>query len=539
MPGQPVAKSGYMASKVINTAMIFAAVIACFMQIPIDDSTDNIACAVLALIGSLTVFIYLRYSDAFETHPISTFAIFGFCATSTYGALLVQSMTLTSLSKDLRQPEETFIILGAFQLISICGHIAYRYFNKPESQAISQPSIRTILTRIGVYSTPTVLQLWILGLIGILAIFAVGGSESTESKGIFSKFCIGISFLAWSPFLIPILAARIGKTYCDTKFHFSLVALFAVFVGVIGIAANARYMIVSGVTTTVLITLLMTMRSRRSVTMKQILKVTIALLILSSMLVPMAELATAMVVVRGAGHHSSGYNVILATVDVLQRPELVEAQRKKDKLAAYISSYDEVYIENPLLQRFVLTKYHDNALFFESKLSDRAIDELGETTLNLFWTLLPDPILKFFDIPIVKRQYVFSMGDYLYYQATGGTLGGFKVGSIFGQGIGLFGWYFSVVYLVLCIVSFWILDFLASINFKGEITVSVVGILLIWRLYLYGISAESINGTVGFLFREVPQSIFLFIIFYQASRLISYIFLLFGHKQSKNSKKTN
>ena len=125
------------------------------------------------------------------------------------------------------------------------------------------------------------------------------------------------------------------------------------------------------------------------------------------------------------------------------------------------------------------------------------------------------------------------------YQATGGTLGGFKVGSIFGQGIGLFGWYFSVVYLVLCIVSFWILDFLASINFKGEITVSVVGILLIWRLYLYGISAESINGTVGFLFREVPQSIFLFIIFYQASRLISYIFLLFGHKQSKNSKKTN
>lgn len=521
---QPVAKSGYMASKVINTAMIVAAVVACFMQIPIDDSSDNIACAVMALLGSVIPLLYLRHSDGFETHPISTFAIFGFCATSVYGALLVQSMSLTSLTKDLRQPLETFFVLGSFQLVAIGSHMTYRTFSRSRQLKSSEFGIRPILEKIGVYAVPTAAQLWMLGIMGLIAIFVSGNTDTNTSQSILKKIATGVSFLAWSPFIIPIFITQVGKTYCNVKFHLTSLAIFTVFIALLGISANARYMIVSGATTLMFIGLLMTMRSKRLATFNEISKTLITLLVLLVVLLPISQLATAMVVVRHSTNHAAGYKVLLSTIDVLQRPELIEAQRKKDKLASYIGPYDEIYIENPLLARFVLTKYHDNALFFESKLSARATDELADTTVNFFWTLLPDPILKYFEIPIVKKQYVYSMGDYLYHQATGGELGGFKIGSIFGQGIGLFGWFFSIVYFGMCIISFWTLDFLANTDKKGETTISVVGILLIWRLYMYGINAESINNTIGFIFREIPQSVFIFLIFYQISRLTVFLF---------------
>lgn len=519
-----IAKKGYVTSRVLNSAMIIAAVIACFMQIPIDDSTDNIAGAVIALIGSLIPLIYLRYCDGFETHPISTFAIFGFCATSVYGALLVQSIALNSLTKDLRQPLMTFLVLGVFQVVAIGSHITYRFFDYRKKTNVKIFGLRQILQKIGVFAIPSASQLWILGLIGLVAILSSGNTETNPSQSIIKKVAVGVSFLAWSPFLIPIFVKQIGTAYCNVKFHLSLLAVFSVFIALLGIVANARYMIVSGVITISFIMLLMTMRSKRLASFSEISKVVIILLLLLVSLIPISQLATGMVVVRESTNHAAGYKILLATIDVLQRPELIEAQRKKDKLASYISPYDEIYIENPLLARFVLTKYHDNALFFESKLSDRAIGELGDTTINLFWTLLPDPVLKYFDIPIVKKQYVYSMGDYLYHQATGGALGGFKIGSIFGQGIGLFGWFFTIVYFLMCLISFWVLDFLAFRKENGEVMVSVVGVLLIWRLYMYGINAESINNTIGFTFREIPQSIVIFVICYQLVRIPNYIF---------------
>lgn len=515
-------KREYVISRVISTAMIAAAVISCFMQILIDDSTDNIAGAVLALIGSFSALFYIRHSDAFETHPISTFAIFGFCATSVYGALLIQSVSLTSLTQGLRQPLETFLVLTAFQIIAIGAHICYRFFDRPSKYTAGEFSIRQLLNKIGVYATPTAPQLWVLGFIGLASVFSIGGADVNTGQNIVKKIAVGFGFLAWSPFLIPIFLGQFGEKYCNAKLHLSFLTAFTILIALVGIAANARYMVVTGLTSVMFITLLITMRSKKTASIGKIAKVTLVIVLLAATLIPLSQLATAMVVVRAQRGHVSGVQILLSTIDVLQKPELIEAQRRKDKLAAYISDYDEIYIDNPLLARFVLTKYHDNALYFESKLSERAIDELGETTANLFWTLLPDPVLKLFDIHIVKKQYVYSMGDYLYHQATGGQLGGFKIGSIFGQGIGIFGWFFSIVYFGMCFISFWVIDFLANRNKKGEIVISVTGILLIWRLYMYGITAESINNTVGFIFREIPQSALIFIICYQVARFVTY-----------------
>lgn len=523
MACNPRMKSKLIISRVINTTMIALAIFSCFLQIFIDDSTDNIASSCIALIGSLSALVYLRNTDGFETHPVSTFAIFGFCATTQLGALLVQSATFISLSNGLRQPIMTFSVLAFYQVIAIAAHLTYCYFSTSGTQDREEYSVRRVLEFVGMYSIPTAGQLWILGFIGLIAIFMSGGGSTQDVS---NKVSVGISYLAWSPFLIPIFFAQLGGQYCDAKKNYFFLTLFASFLGLIGIAANARYMIVSGVTTISFVTLLIGMRSMSVVTTKQISKMIVILGVCVAMLVPLSQLATAMIVVRTTNKQTNAANVVSATIDVLKRPELIEAQRRKDKLAALISPYDEIYVENPLLARFVLTKYHDNALFFQARLTSRAEDELGETTIDQFWSILPDPVLKFFDIAIVKSRLKFSMGDYLYYQATGGALGGFKIGSIFGHGIALFGWYFSIIYFIMCLLSFWILDLLANRDKKGNVVISVVGMLVIWRLYLYGITAESVYGTFGFLFREIPQSILLFVILFQATRLFTAVFAM-------------
>jgi hypothetical protein len=513
----------------INTTMIALAVIAFFMQIPIDDSSVNIATACIALIGSMCALAYFRYTDAFQTHPLSTFAIFGYCATTQYGALLVQSATFSSLSQNLRQPIETFSVLLLYLVVAIAAHMSFRYFSPSGSQRENSwisGGLRRLLEKLNVYVIPHVYVLWCLGLIGLIAVLSSRGA-GPDSEGIASKISQGISYLAWAPFLIPIFVAHIGRQYCNTKLHYSLLIGFSVLLALIGIAANARSMIVSGATTMALIMLLLGMRSKLIARPKQIYQAAALLVLGVILLIPVSDLATAMVIAREHRTTSGALQMVNYTIDALMSPTAIDTQRKKEKLGAIFSPYDEYYIQNPVLARFVQTKFHDNALYFAGRLTERGEEELADTTIDLTWALLPDPVLKFFDIKVInKKSLRFTIGDYLYHQAAGGSLGGYLMGSNLAHGIGLFGWFFPIIYFFMCWFTYWVLEFLVSTNKKGEVIVSVVGSLLIWRLFFNGITAESVIGSVAFVFREVPQSIFIFFIAYQVARLMSYVFVL-------------
>jgi len=212
-------KKQLITSVFINTLMIVLAILACFMQLLIDDSSENIASASIAMFGSLCLLFYLRYSNSYETNPMSTFALFGFCATGELGALLVQSFSLTSLAKNLRQPIDTFAVLALFQLVAIAAHMAYRFFSVTEASTDSIKSerkwfsLRSLFDKLDVYVIPTVSELWVLGLIGLVAILSSGTGAVNPS--VLNKIGVGISFLAWAPFLIPI---NIAVANCITSF---------------------------------------------------------------------------------------------------------------------------------------------------------------------------------------------------------------------------------------------------------------------------------------------------------------------------------
>ncbi len=498
-------------ARAINSSFIVLLVTAWVAQLAIDFSTENIASTCIAFSASMLVMLYLRWTDALTTHPLSSFALFGFCVAAQMGALIWQSFSWAPFTYELRQPLATFGFLAIYQAVAIAAHAFYR--SMAALQFGDHSPVRKLLTKSGLYATPTAANLWIIGVVGLFGILTGGGENG-------SKVSHGLSFLAWAPFLIPVYVRQQGPDYCRTKIHYAYLAGYVMLIVLLGIAANTRSMMFSGVVTLGLIALLAGMRNKQAVTTAQITRVAGVAALGVALIVPLADLATAMVVARSARGTLSASEMVSKTFNVLQQPHLIEAQRMREKYASFRGRYDENYIANPIVARFVGTKFHDNALYFASLLSPRAKEELADLTLDNLWATLPGPVLKFLKIPVNKEEMRFSFGDVLYHLSVGGALGGYKMGSVFGHGNGLFGTAFPLVYFGICLILFPILDLLTSKSSAGKALLSVVGMLTIWRLFLWGLNADSINAMLGFIVRAFPQSIFLYLIVFHISRLL-------------------
>jgi hypothetical protein len=101
----------------------------------------------------------------------------------------------------------------------------------------------------------------------------------------------------------------------------------------------------------------------------------------------------------------------------------------------------------------------------------------------------------------------------------GGELGGYKTGSGFAQGITLFGYFFPLIYLLICPILFLAHDLLSYRSANGGVLLSTLGMLGIWKLFLYGISAESLHAIFMGVVRDLPQSIILFLVIFHMARM--------------------
>ncbi|MGZ3236498.1 MAG: hypothetical protein ACXU8A_03890 [Burkholderiaceae bacterium] len=500
----------------INTGLIALMILATVAQFVIEFSTDNIASVCIVLISSSITLLYFRWTDSFVTHPLSSFAIFGLCITTQLGALLAQSFFWAPLIYELRQSLATFSTLAFYQLIAIAAHAIYRFF--PAMQCASTSPIRRVLQKSGLYATPTVMQLWIIGLVGI---FAIHSPWAAANADIGTRLSSGFIFLAWAPFLIPTYVQQQGRNYCKVTLNYCLLLGYFLLLGFISIAANARGMMFAGAITIALIFLLAGLRNAGSVTNRQIIAICSFMVVSTALLTPLSDLATAMAIARNVRTRVSALQMVDTTFNILQKqPHLIESFRLKSKMESSFSAYDENYISNPIVARFVETKFHDNALYFASRLSPRVEDEMITTTTDFLWATLPTPVLNFLDVKIEKENLRFSFGDYLVYLTNGLKLGGYRTGSAFAHGIALFGPFFPMVYLAICLVMFPILDLMTFRSAPEKILITALGLLQIWTVFLYGITAESLHHIFLFIVRTFIQTILIYLFAFHLARLI-------------------
>ncbi len=489
-------------------SVLFLATSAFVAQFAIEFSSENLAASCIVFASSLSIIGYLAWSRGLENNPLSTFSIFGFCLTTQMGALIAQSIYWTPLIKDLRQPLVTFSVLATAQLIALCTHMTYRLLGDKKD---SQSSIaRNILKSFNIYQIPSVNVLWILGLIGFVGfIFGYGDGTST-----FTKINQGIMFLAWAPYLIPMYILQQGPSYCNKKLHFILLSVYATLIVLLGLAVNARGIMLSGFITVALFALLSTFRSQKKISQSLIIKLLMGAIVLGALSIPLSEVATAMVIARKARGTVSATKMIEDTIYYVQQPSVLQARREKDSTDARTKVYDETYLANPLLARLIETKFHDNTLYFALSLDDRQTNDLSQITIDFIIAILPTPIITLLHLKIDKDNLQFSMGDYITNMSVGTPLGGYKTGSMLAQGLALFGSLFVVLYILICYFMFKIMDLHTFKTNNNHVMVSALGMLAIWKFFQYGLTAESIHHVVSNIFRVFPQNIIIYGLMY-------------------------
>ena len=507
-------------SRFLLLVMLATAVIACFLQIAIEFSTENVAAASIVLASSLVALLYLMWTDGIQTHPLSTFSIFGFCFTTQLGALIIQTAQWTPIALNLRQPISTFATLAAFQFISIAAHALYRTFDVAADQKVIPVSHgpRALLQTLGVYEIPTPATLWIMGLIGVVAHLLSGDGGNA---GVFGKVMQGIAFIAWMPFLLPMFVLNLGSSYCKARGHYIALFLYVGFIALLGIAANARGMMLSGMMTIALYALLTTLRSNKPVQAKRIAQVLMVGLTLGALTIPLSDLATAMVLARSVRKTAGPVKMVEETFYYLQQPALIKAQRESDHAASHYASYDESYFASPLMARLVETKFHDNALYFADRLTEKDKDRLFDITGDLLWSTLPDPMLKALSIDLDKKELRFSMGDYLSHLAGAGDLGGYKTGSGFAQGLALASYAFFFIYFLICPILFFAHDLFMYRSKHNEVWIAPLGMIGIWKLFQYGNTSESLQAMFMSLVRGLPQDILLYLLVFYFARWLA------------------
>lgn len=501
-------------ARFINTLLLCLTLLAFTSQLVIDFSTDNIAVNCIILTVVVATLLYFRWSQSLKTHPLSSFAIFGFCVTSEFAALLAQSLAWAPVGTSLNQPLVTFSMLGMYQVIALLAHAQYRMLT---SSASGKPGLlRHMIGKLGIYETPAVVTIWVMGGVGLFSLLITK----------YSAVANGLSFLAWAPFLIPIYAQQLeqGQKYCNSRLHYPLLFAYLALIVLVAMAFNARGMMLSGIATVGLLFLLIGMRSEKSITGSMLLKLSAIGLLGAALSWPASNLVTAMVMARGDRIKASSTEMIKKTVENFQSPEKIDIYRKQSLANDLRTAYDEKYVDNPMLARLILTKFHDNSIYFAGKISDKGSEELMKVSGDELWATLPQPWLDALKIDVHKSEMGFSMGDMIVNLAVGLPLGGYRTGSIFGQGWALFGYLFPFIYFGMCLVLFAAIDIFSIRTASGLTALSVIGMLNVWPNFLFGITADSLQHLFMGVVRGVPQSVFLYaIIFYIAKSLSNLI----------------
>jgi hypothetical protein len=497
----------------IFNSLIALTLLAAPLQFVLNPSIENVASSCIVLASALTMLFYLRGTSALDEHPLSSIAIFGFCATTQLGALLVQTAARTPLVTSLYSPLYTFGTLAFYQAIAIAIHVAYRFFSVGKS---TNPGLlRGVLDWAGIYRTPACGTLWYMGCVGLSSI------PFGRYEGVLGKVAIGFNFLAWAPYLIPIYLREVGEDYCNARLNKLLLVLFTGAFAVLGLAINGRGIMFAGVATVGLLYLLRALRSDELVTGRALKQLAVVTLIALAVSGPLSDLTTSMAIARQVRGKVSAGTMVRTTLRIWRQPAVIAAYRADQQLASRFSAYDEHYIANPLLARLVETKYYDTAFHFASTLTTAdAKARLRDISIKFAWAGFPTPVLNALGVNIDKDDLGFSMGDYLAYLSRGIPLGGRKTGNMFAQGIALFGPLFPFLYAVICIGLYGLMDLLTIRPAKGPARLCTVGMLQIWTFYLGGITYESLHKVLHMFMRNFAQTLLIYVLMLTPARLL-------------------
>ena len=481
------------------------------------NAEDNLLATAIALVSSLVGIAYALDGERFRRHPVSALILLLYTTTATSGALLVKTLEWTPVADRLLVPLTTFTVLFVMQVSLI---VADRIYLKSQLLGAAREFLsRSVLRRTGILVWPSDGQLWMLGGMGCVSVLLTGTDfESSASFGMASageKLFRVFGFLKFAPFLIPFRGALSGL---PVRTRSPLLLLGGYFVGlvVISFATNSRSTFADAIPTIGICALIAVGLGRMDLRRITIPKLIVFLLVAAIGGILLSRVALAMVVVRDFRTNANIGMLVGLTIDALFSNEWLEIAKAKMDTSVMVANYSETYVDSRFFGRFLLTKFHDNILYYFSLMGpDQVTSYKGFMSARL-WATLPDPLLRMFGISIDKQDLIVSNGDYIIYLVDGWGLGGFKTGSMVGEIVGVYALAFPLVVIGCALLLFVVYDAFVVRAFRDRLACSPFILLLIWNLCgttaAFGLGAESITAIPAGIVRGLPQNILVYLI---------------------------
>lgn len=491
--------------------LLILMIVACVpVQYFIDDALTNLVCTMITVTASIGTFLYVLDIRRFRRAPMSCIMIFGFNISVFSGALLIQSANLRSLTYNLSSSLSTFSVLLATQCLAIAVH--FLYVNTKPIVALRHGLRDKLFRRIGLLTAPTDLQLWICGFIGCGAtiLSARSYTDAIEYGNVSGKFMLAYVPFAVAPFFIPLRAYLLGGTG-QSRGNGLAISGYALLLIAVAMANNARWTFSAGFLTLALACFVAIFTGNLVMTRKSMARGIVIAAAAIPLFVTLSDLATAMVIARDQRSNVSSMELIEITLSNFQDKQLIEERRRRD--AAILSGeYNENYVNNPILARFVYTKFVDVNMTNAMLLSDGQAEDIRKSTWSRILALLPTPILRYFRLDVDKTDLAFSSGDIYSFIARGLELGGYTTGSEVPDGLTIFGALFWPVLAIFLLVQFIIYDAMSYTDRSGRTIVSAVALLNIVPIFTLGVMQESVSNQVIAIVRGIPQLIFLYLV---------------------------
>jgi hypothetical protein len=490
-------------------------IICCFLEIIFFPQIENIIGIFVTFFSFQLFKLFVFKREIICQSPFSFLAMLGLFLFM-YLPILATLCDGHPISFGMIQPIKTFCLQFIYFCITILAfHFSNRFSKKHRG-------ISKLLNRVGYFTPPTHKQIWILGFLGILPKIYLMLNQFGEEMTTGGGFANMLSFFAYAPVTLLFHELYGGKKYNHPK----QVYFYIAFLAVLGIATNSRNQVLYVLATWLLISMIHFIIYKPIISVKSLRK-TFGTIIFIALFIPvLADLAFAMVTVRGERYGITAQELFKKTWELYTDKEqlnklknLADRDTRIMALQNMRTNWNEYYVNNIFLQRLCnyrvvdATIYHaENAGIPNSTMQEDLITKLKIT--------YPTPIVQLLFGNIKKENYQYSPMDLLLAKSQNtANRESFLVGGDVGLGFSYFGYWYFIIQYIIYFVTFYLMNQLSYIQ-KDKISLSVLTMISSYKLFLTFQVGPGIQAKLQYLIYGYFISIIIYLFIYKIVRYI-------------------
>ena len=502
------------------------------LQLSVARNPENVVAVLICAIGT----IYTTYSffkpRNMRFFPLSSWIVLFFVLSNLTVPLIVKGLEFESLDYKLKFPYLTFGYALATSVTLIAAH--WVYANVPGILKVRLRITLSALEPAGFFRLPSEFQLWMMGFLGCAAhAVMIASGDVVESKSVFVKLCVSLVPFTYAPFLMPF-AFLVGDQKRPLKSNL-LIPIYFVFTVAIAMGANGRIGIVLPIVTAGMCWLIGYFTLRLPNSFRKTKTLSIILLAFVALIPVFTNMALAMSAARTEKEGASPLKLVQLSFQYFGDQKAL-SQVLLDT-ASDDETWDETYVHNPILARFVNTKFQDLGFTDIHNLSGSDRDQYVAFLQDKFVALLPAPVLERIGISADKSDRLNgTTADYLHSLNTGIGFGGHRTSGLLPQGVFIFGVFFLPAIFCASIVLFIITDSFCIVRTnripaepgsleKPKVMQSVLlspAILVsVWHIVYINVQFEMFTWLTVFV-RDIPVQLILYLLILRFSNAFAF-----------------